>query len=130
MKKQQGMTFIGMLLAMMGVVITGLLVVQIIPVYIQNYSIKQSIRSLNQTPASDLTGDPITDIGILKSTLDKRLDINGISNIKEDQVKFIPSGDKKYTVKLKYQVVTPLVFHANLMFDFDETYEVEAKSAR
>lgn len=124
MRKQQGMTLIGMLLTMAIVVMAAVVVMRIVPVMIQHYSIVSAIKSLNQTPASSLTGDPISDTGYLRSSLSKRLDINGLDELKENELVIVPDGEKKFKARLKYQVVKPLVLNVSLLFDFNDTIEV------
>lgn len=128
MQKQKGMTLIGMLFTVVVVVMAGIVVMRIIPVYLQHYSIVQSIKALSSTPISTLTGDPLSDVGVLRRSLTKRLDINGVEDLKEDQLSITPSGTNKFTVKLKYQVIRPLVYNMSLLFDFNETQEVTAGS--
>lgn len=124
MRKQKGMTLIGMLFTAVVVVMAAVIIMRIIPVYLQHYSIVQSIKALNTTTESSLSGDPATDALMLRTSLTKRLDINGVEDLLGNQLVISPSGPKKYKVKLKYQVVKPLVYNMNLMFDFDDTYEV------
>jgi hypothetical protein len=128
MNAQRGMTLIGMLLTMAIVVFGGLVVMQTVPVYLQYYSIKQSIKALSSVPASALSGDSFMDAQFLRGSLNKRLDISGINSIKEEQIKVIPLSLNRFKVSLKYQVINPLMYHANLLFDFDETYEVKVGS--
>lgn len=128
MNAQKGMTLIGMLLTMAVVVLGGLVFMQTVPVYLQYYSIKQSIKALSEVPASSLSGDSLMDAQFLRDSLSKRLDISGISSIKEDQIKVIPLALNRFKVSVKYQVINPLIYHANLLFDFDETYEVKVGS--
>ncbi|KTD64983.1 DUF4845 domain-containing protein [Legionella shakespearei] len=128
MHKQKGMTLIGMLLTAAVVVITAVIIMRIVPVYLQHYSIVDSIKSLSTTPELSLSGDPALDTMELRKSLDKRLDINGVEDLKPNQISIVPSGPKKYKVKLKYQVVRPLVYNMKLLFDFDELYEVTVGS--
>ncbi|KTD51277.1 DUF4845 domain-containing protein [Legionella quateirensis] len=128
MQKQKGMTLIGMLFTVIVVVMAAIVVMRVVPVYIQHYSIVQSIKGLNSTPASTLTGDSYTDIDTLRKSLTKRFDINGVDDLKNDQLVISPDGPNKFKVKLKYQVVKPLVYNMSLLVDFDDTYEVVAGS--
>jgi hypothetical protein len=98
---------------------------RIVPIYLQHYSIVQSIKGLNETtPDSSLTGDSYTDAVTLRKNLSKRLDINDVDDLKNDQIAIIPTGTNKFTVKLKYQVIKPLIYNISLMVSFDDTYEV------
>lgn len=124
MRKQQGMTLIGMLLAMACVIFGGIVTFRVVPVYISYYSIIQSIKSLNSTPAAELSGDPMQDVTVLRRSISKRLQINGIDELKDDQLSIVPNGEHKFLVKLKYQAVRPLIFNVSLLFDFEDTREV------
>ncbi|EHL30372.1 DUF4845 domain-containing protein [Legionella drancourtii] len=124
MHKQQGMTFIGMLLTMATVIIAAILVMRAVPVYLQYYSIIESIKSLNAVPVASLTGDSYSDVEVLRGRLNKHLEINGLDNLKPDQLTIVPNGTNKFTVKLKYQIVRPLLYNISLLFDFNDTQEV------
>ena len=124
MRKQKGMTFIGMLFTIVVLVMAAVVVMRVIPVYLQYYSVLKSIKGLNSIPPSSLTGDPVADVDVLKSTLDKRLDVNDVDAFKENQLTIEPIGANKFRVKLKYQVIKPLVYNISLLFDFAHTEEV------
>ncbi|PWY53851.1 DUF4845 domain-containing protein [Legionella qingyii] len=128
MHKQKGMTFIGMIFTVVVIVMAAIVVMRVIPVYLQYYSIIKSVKGLNSVPLSTLSGDPVADVNLLKSTMDKRLDINGVESLKENQLMIEPIGSNKFRVKVKYQVIKPLVYNISLLFDFDHTEEVVAGS--
>ena len=130
MKKQQGMTLIGMLLIMGVVVLAAIVVMRIVPVVIQHYSIVTSIKTLDQTPASSLTGDPAADVEILHSSLSKRLNINGLEDLKPEELVITPEGENHFKVQLTYKVIRPLVYNVSLLFEFDRTIEVEIGSEK
>lgn len=124
MRKQKGMTLIGMVFTMIVVIMAAILVMRIIPVYLEHYSVVQSVKALNTTPQASLTGDPLGDAMVLRRDLSKRLDINGIQDLSDDQLTIVPDGLNKYKVKLKYQVIKPLVYNMSLMFNFVDEVEV------
>ncbi|KTD66047.1 transmembrane protein [Legionella santicrucis] len=128
MYKQQGMTFIGTLLTIVAIVIAATVIMRVVPVYLQYYSIIKSIDDLNSIPASNLTGDSMQDINELRGVLDKHLDINGITSLNENQLTIEPIGANKFMVRLKYQVIKPLIYNVSLLFDFNHTEEVVAGS--
>ncbi|WP_454781034.1 DUF4845 domain-containing protein [Legionella sp. WA2022007384] len=128
MQKQKGMTFIGMTLTVALIVMAAIVVMRVIPVYLQYYSVIKSVKGLNALPLSSLSGDPMADVNVLKSTMDKRLNINGVESLKDDQLMVEPIGTNKFRVKVKYQVIKPLVYNISLLFDFDHTEEVVAGS--
>ncbi len=122
------MTFIGMTLTVALIVMAAIVVMRVIPVYLQYYSVIKSVKGLNALPLSSLSGDPMADVNVLKSTMDKRLNINGVESLKDDQLMVEPIGTNKFRVKVKYQVIKPLVYNISLLFDFDHTEEVVAGS--
>lgn len=128
MRKQQGMTFVGMLLTMAVVILAAIVVMRAVPVYLQYYSVKQSVKGLNTIPVSSLTGDPYSDVEVLKSRFNKYLDINGLYDFKSDQLVIEPQGPNKFLVKIKYQVIKPLIYNISLLFDFNDTEEVTVGS--
>ncbi len=122
------MTFVGTVLTIIAIVIAATVIMRVVPVYLQYYSIIKSIDDLNSIPASNLTGDSMQDINELKSVLDKHLDINGITSLKENQLTIEPLGANKFMIRLKYQVRKPLIYNVSLLFDFNHSEEVVAGS--
>ncbi|MDI1353155.1 MAG: DUF4845 domain-containing protein [bacterium] len=110
MQKQKGMTVIGMLVTVLAVLMAAIVVMRVIPVYIQHYSVVKAIKALNETPVANLTGDPASNVGVLRRDIEKRLDINGLEYFKENQLAIVPTEqENKYRVVLKYQVIKPLI---------------------
>lgn len=124
MRKEQGMTLIGMLFTVVVVVFAAIVVMKIIPVYLQHYSIVQSIKGLKDIPSSEMTGDSYTDISTLRKSLTKRLDINSVEDLKSDQLAISSSGTNTFKVQLKYQAIRSLVYNISILVDFDDTYVV------
>lgn len=124
MHKQKGITLIGMLLTVAVVVMAAVVVMRVVPVVIQYYTIVTSIKSLNQTQVSTLTGDPASDVNTLRISLTKRFDINGLEDLKPDELVIVPDGENHFKVTLKYQTTRPLVYNVSLLFQFDKTIEV------
>ncbi|MCP0914186.1 MULTISPECIES: DUF4845 domain-containing protein [Legionella] len=123
MHTQKGMTVIGMLLTAAVIVILGILVMRVIPVYIENYTITRSIDALKKIPAEDFSADPSANAQLLKSKLMNQLYVNGVE-IPENQIQVIPGNGGNFTVKIKYQVIKPVVSNASLLFNFDVSKEV------
>lgn len=109
MHNQKGITLIGMLFAAVAVICVGIFVMRVVPVYLQHYAIVQSIKDLGTIADSSLTGDNMSDAMALRRSLTKRLDINGINDLSDEELSITPDGENKYIVKLKYQATRPLV---------------------
>ncbi|MCE3044305.1 DUF4845 domain-containing protein [Legionella sp. 16cNR16C] len=127
MYNQKGMTLIGLLLTVVIIVFLGILVMRVVPVYIQNYEIKRSLASLNNLDPSQFSSDPMANVSVLKTRLVNQLDLESIGFIKPEQINITPSNGN-YLVKLKYTVIKPLIANVSLMFDFEESEEVKVGS--
>lgn len=123
MQKIKGMTFVGMLLTMAVVVLAGIVVMRVVPVYLEYYSIKRSINSLNTLPEAEVSTDPAIGTKMLRSRIEKQLYIDGI-NLTPKQLKVVPNGKGQFNVVLNYQIIKPLFSNISLLFDFNETHEV------
>lgn len=129
MQKQKGMTFISFLVTIVALLMAVVVIVRVIPVYYQYFSIMSSVKSLNSTPASSLSSDPMLAIAELRKSMSKRLEINGLEELKTQELIITPTNKpNQFTVRVKYQVIKPLVYNVSLLFDFDCTREVIAGS--
>ena len=124
MRNQQGLTLIGMLLTLMAVVIIGILILKVTPVYIEHYSVIKSANSLNTLPAEDFGYNSSENMIVLKKKLISQLYINGVDELVKNGISIKPKDQFTYVVTIKYQVVEPLIFNANLLFKFDDSIEV------
>ncbi|WP_133128011.1 DUF4845 domain-containing protein [Legionella nagasakiensis] len=123
MDKQKGMTLIGMILTMIIVIMAGVVLMRIVPVYLQHYSVNKSIHALNRIPNSELSADPSANALLLKSKLLNQFYVNGI-DIPTEKIRITLDRQGKFRVAVTYQVIKPLVGNISLLFNFDESQEV------
>lgn len=128
MRKQNGFTVFGMLVLIFCLVVILILITRVVPVYIDEYQVKNSIRSLRDLDSSFFSDDPMTNVSVLKSKLVTQLDINNIKDIKNNQIQIVPGDEGKYLVRIKYTVIKPLLYNVSLIFDFDEAEEISVNS--
>lgn len=128
MSRQQGMTFIGTLFILAVYLFMGLMIMRAVPVYIKHYSIIQSVKQLDQILPSQLTGDEMADIFIMRESLSKRLYINGVYNFDMNKVEFKHLTGNQYEVSLKYTEVSPLFYNMSLLYDFSDTVKINPGS--
>lgn len=122
------MTLLGMLFTVVAVTFIGITLMRVVPVYIQYYSIVQSVKGLAETSESAFSGDPIADTQVLRSRLINRLDINGIDYLKEKNIIITPGDANKFKVQIKYKLVRPLLYNVSLLFTFNRIDEVVVRS--
>lgn len=124
MRKMKGLTFIGMLLVMTVVIVFGLLLMRIIPVYIQHYEIVHSLKSLNSLPKDQFENDPTSSAIVLKRMLQKQFEVNSINDINDENISIIPQNENTVKVTIKYQAVRPFISNISLLFNFEDSQEV------
>lgn len=129
MRKQQGITLIGLLLTAFVVIIVTMTVMRIIPIYLENYEVKNTITSLNNLNAANFSFDTNANANILRKHLKDQFGIDRFNDLRVEEMTIVPSGENSYIVTVKYAVVKPLMFNISLMFEFNESQEVHiAKS--
>ena len=124
MNKQNGMTLIGMLMTAAAFILLGIIVMRIIPVYIQHYTVSRSIESVKKIPKSDFSAEPATNAIILKKKLMKQFYVNGV-DISEKQVTIKPTTAGTFLITVKYEVIKPIMGNMSLLFQFDQATEVK-----
>ncbi|MDX1837328.1 DUF4845 domain-containing protein [Legionella taurinensis] len=124
MRNQQGLTLIGMLFTVIVVCIAGLVIMRVVPVYIQHFEVKRSISALENIEAAEFSTDTAANAMVLRKRLANQFTINGLDDIKLDEVNIVPDGQGNFNINVKYTVVRPLFYNISLMFNFDETKEV------
>ena len=122
--QQQGLTLIGMILTMLMVVIAGLLVLRVLPVYIEQYEVVSSLKALTTIPQTEFSSDPSVTADLLRSKLLNQLYINSIESISSDHISIVPDGHGHLNITVKYQVIKPLIANVRLLFDFEASQEV------
>lgn len=85
---------------------------KIVPLYMENSTIRSSLKSLqNDRSLADASYEEIYEL------IDKRLDINGIRTIKEEDVEFVE--EESYTqVRIDYEKRLPLVSNIDIILTF------------
>ncbi|KTD29754.1 DUF4845 domain-containing protein [Legionella israelensis] len=124
MRKQHGMTLIGMLIIAAAVIILGIVLMRIVPVYIQHHSVISSVRSMNQLPPSEFGLSTEMNVHVLKKRLNHQFYVNGVDEVVKDGVQIKPEGMHTYVVTVNYQVTRPLVSNISLLFNFEDKIEV------
>jgi hypothetical protein len=85
---------------------------KIVPLYMDNSTIRTSLKTLqNDRSLADASYDEIYEL------IEKRLDINGIRTITEDDIEFVE--EENYTqVRIDYEKRLPLVSNIDIILTF------------
>ena len=115
MVKQNGLSFIGLLFL---VVIAGfivLLVLKLVPVYIEDWEIRKVLTEITQVPEfHDLTARQI------RESFAKRAGIDNITRVHADDLN-IASDNGNVTVGVDYSVKVPIIANVSVCIDFTDS---------
>lgn len=112
MHKQQGMTFIGLVLMVAGIVFVAVIAMKMVPTYIEYAAVKKAIKKVsNESGFSEMTPKEI------KDSFGRSATIDDIKSINENDL-VISRGDAGTVVEVEYQVVVPLVANVSALIDF------------
>ena len=119
-QKQEGMTFIGIVLMFMFVGFLLLAVLKIWPMYYENMAVKKSL----ETFVAEYPENKDLSLSKLKEALQTRLSVQDVTSIKVKDMTFKKSR-RGYTVDASYQAVDNFVGNLNFMVEFDHVIELE-----
>lgn len=120
MKKQRGVTAMGWLVILGLIAFFVFIGLKLLPVYIENFSVVSSIKSLKSEP--QVTQKTSAQILTL---IDRRFQINDVENASRKNIT-ITKKPGVLTVSCKYSVTKKLFGPLSIVADFDETVEIIA----
>ncbi|MDF1528840.1 MAG: DUF4845 domain-containing protein [Sedimenticola sp.] len=116
--KQRGMTLTGWMTVIALIIFFALLGLRIVPIYLENLTVKDVVEALEQEPL--ITKRSAHEV---KSMIMKRLDINGVYDLKSDQVT-VKKSPGVMTIDITYTVQKKLVGNMDLLVSFSEKKEL------
>ena len=119
LKRQQGMTMIGVLfvLALIGVI--GYAGMRILPLYLNYMKVARSMEAT----ASEFKGDAV-DQAALRRTLEKHWQIEDISSVEPKEVEIV-KNDSGISLHVAYDDAAPYIQNVSLSVHFDKTVKVQ-----
>lgn len=111
-KSQKGWTMWSLSFTLLILGTAAWLGLKVVPLYMDNSTIKAALQSIqNDRSLADASYDEIYDV------IDKRLDINGIRHLTQDDIEFVEEAT--YTqVRIDYEKRLPLVSNMDLVLTF------------
>ena len=123
MHKQKGATLIGMLFVGILIVFAAIVVMKIVPAYIEYYSIKKVFSAMSADPAmKDATNDEV------RLSYARRSGIDNITAVKPEDLDISRTGGQ-LVVSAKYRVEKPLFGNVGLYMDFAASTAPQASTA-
>lgn len=123
LKKQRGITLIGFIFAVAGVIAAGIVSMKVVPVYLNHYAVVRSMKALDELPKQALDTSSQMAKSYLREYLSRKLYINEIRFISKRDMK-IKRKRKAYIVSVAYTVEKNLISNVYLVFKFNPSYEV------
>ena len=117
-RHQKGMTGIGWLLTIAVIVFVMVIVIKLMPIYIDQFNVASVVSSLKNEPGiNNMTSGEVTQIIL------KRLDINMVNNIKADDI-YISQESNQRIIEVDYQVQKKLFANIDILISFNNRVEV------
>lgn len=119
MARQRGLTMVSWLVVIAVVVFLAMFVLKLFPVYLENFSVRTTLNSLEKE------SQPLTPAD-LRETLRKRLDINDVTHVDMRKNVTIDTRDGKHLVQVAYEVRVPFISNVDFLVTFRDHAEVPA----
>lgn len=112
-KKQGGATMIGMAFIAAALIFVAIIVMKMVPAYIEYFSVKKVLQAMGQESLSSMSKKEIM------RSFDNRRGVAYVDVVKGDDL-IIDKNDAGATVvSVKYQVVKPIVANVSVLIDFE-----------
>jgi hypothetical protein len=112
MYKQRGVTFIGLVLSIAGLIFVVSIGIKLYPPYVEFMTIKKAINRIANEPSfADMSPKDI------KDNFDKSAAIDSIRVISSNDL-VVAKGEGKPVVTAEYQVVVPIIANISALLDF------------
>ena len=116
--RQRGMTGAGWLLVLFLIGFFSLLILKLATVYMENYTVKTVLASLEQEPL--ITKKSVTEI---RKMIRRRMKVNGIYEFDKDAIKITRDGGVT-TVEIDYEVQKNVAGNVDLLVFFSDSVEL------
>ena len=123
MHKQRGMTFIGLVFVIAGIVFVAVIGMKLLPAYMEYMSVKKAITKIAKEPTfASMSNKDIVD------SFDRSATIDNISVVKGRDLD-ITKDESGTVVSVEYQTIVPLVANVSALLDFEATTDRTAGAA-
>ncbi len=118
MQYQQGMTSIGWILVFLLIAVFTLITLKIVPIYLDSFKAVSILDDLERDPGTGSMSP-----GEIVRTLRKRIDINMVEGVTNDDIYVEHTGDAMI-IGFDYEVRRNLIGNLDVVVSFDKSIEV------
>lgn len=115
---QRGYTLISLIFILGLIAFFVLLILKITPIYMDHSKVTNALAALKQTTDVQSMSE-----GEIRSTLDKRFNLNYVNDVKMENVRVIKRGNY-LRVEIVYEVVQKIVGNLSVLVEFNDKIEV------
>ena len=119
-KSQEGVSALAVMLLGPLVAVFILVVIKLIPVYLEYSSVKSVLNGMTSDRAESYTS-----ANEVRGTILKRLDINEVKSVSTENIEVAREG-AVYLITIEYEVNSPLFYNISILISFSDKGEVSA----
>lgn len=116
--RQRGMTGAGWLLVLVLIGFFSLLTIKLAPIYMENYTVKQVLASLEEEPLITKKS-----VGEIRKLINRRLKVNGYYDMDKDAITITREGGVT-TVDISYEVQKNMAGNIDILVFFSDSVEL------
>ncbi len=116
---QKGMTMWGMATVLGLIAFFTLLILNLLPPYLENMKVKAALESVSRQP--DIGAAPREEI---INMLQRRFDIEDVDRVELTKDLKIENKNRMKVIRIAYQVQVPLAYNISALIAFDDSVEV------
>lgn len=120
-KHQQGLTFISIALILGLIAFFTLLVLKIVPIYLDHNKVASALKELRNT--SDIASMSEFEI---RDSLNKRFNINYVYDVTQEDIEVVKHGDY-LKVAIEYEVAKKIAGNLSILVEFNDVIEIGEK---
>ena len=120
-KRQQGLTFFGLILVLGLIGMFVLLVLKIVPIYLDHSKVASALADIEKTPNIQAKSEYE-----IRDSLNKRFNINYVYDVTQDDIKITKYGNY-LKIAIEYEVVRKIVGNLSVLVEFNDVVEVGQK---
>jgi len=121
LKNQQGLTFISIALILGLIGFFTLLILKIVPIYMDHNKVASAMKELRNSPEIRSMSEPE-----IRESLSKRFNINYVYDVKQEDIEIIKHGDY-LKVAIEYEVAKKIAFNLSVLAEFNDVIEIGEK---
>lgn len=120
LRGQSGASPIVWLVFLALLVFSGLIAVKLFPVYLNSYTVKTIVDDIAIDSKSN-TRNP----NLVWSFISKRLDINGINDVKREHFELVNEKGGKSLISINYEVRKPMFYNVDAVIKVSHSAEIK-----